>query len=328
MEFGLFSSFRSVVALLIVVVAVVSCDDSREDRLSEKEMVALMTDMQLAEAYASVQTDMTIERRKRIGERVLADHGVDRAMLDSTMSWYGRNIDDYEEMLRKVDRNLEKMQMKYSGAHARPDIMSEKNNLWPGSRNIMISHGCLRKGVLFEVCDPELQKGDALTWHMRMLGDSGGAALLGVDYTDGSSHIVKGYHRGSRKFEVRLQTDSSRTVRRIFGYFRNTSESDLPSWADSISLVRQNIDTMRYNEISSQRLYARPMRRIASALTGTDTIIPDKAGVVQESVYSHNKSIAGSEAGRTSRSDVSPSKLMSPAVGGSGDKVDRGFRRK
>lgn len=320
-------SGRYIFAVILLSFFLTGCGGKKDKGvISEKELVALLTDLEIAEAYTTSSGSITSVQSRSIGEGVLKAHGVTREQLDSTLSWYGRNADLYYELLKKVDKNIEKKQQLLARQQGAVDEKGDKSDLWRGLRGVRISENTLRKGIVFDISSPEIEKGDVLEWCFRTSGEVNANALLGVDYADGTSHSQRIPRYGDRRFSLKLQTDSSKTVKRIFGYFQETDASALPVWCDSIRLLRHALDTFSYNEISRQRFLGVPAQRKVSI---NDTIKTETSdGTLNGEPNMREKAINRSGAGvygSQGRSDVSPSKLIEQSTGNK-DEVDKGLQ--
>lgn len=257
--------FRSQVLLtsLSFILLLVSCDRRPEGVLSDGEMVSLLADMQLAESYADVASGggNYSSERTRISDGVLAAHGVTQAQLDSTLIWYGKNIDTYHELFTKVDKELDARRRRLGGGS--PDNPeAEGVGLWPYSPHIMISKLGSSDNISFSIpASEDVVKGDVLTWKMRLNSPSDLKGTMGVEYTDGATSLVNRHLSGSTNVELKLQTDSSRNPVRIFGVIRARNSSSLPLFADSIALLKASLDSSRYFTFHSQTFVHKPIPR-------------------------------------------------------------------
>ncbi len=260
---------------------VVSCNKRPKGVLSDDEMVGLIADMQVAEVYMQQHNSgyYNDSVRDSAVQWALDKHGLSKADFDSTMTWYGRNIDDYLNLFGKVDAELAKRQNKAIGE-------TEKNlvsaDLWPYSRHIMISENSPSNGLAFSLPLNDLSKGERITWKMRLRGLPSGNVLLGVDYDNGTSSYMYQSPNGNSKIDMTLQTDSSYNVKRVFGYVRVKEDHSLPVWIDSIALQRIPIDSTEYYRIHSQRRYSGLHKRVRTS-ERKDTIEEDsKTGAILE----------------------------------------------
>lgn len=223
--------------------------------MSDDEMVGLIADMQIAEVYMQQHNSgyYNDSIRDSAVQWALDKHGLSKADFDSTMTWYGRNIDDYLNLFGKVDAELAKRQNRAIGE-------TEKNlvstDLWPYSRHILISENAPSNGLAFSLPLNDIPKGERITWKMRLKGLSSGSVLLGVDYDNGMSSYTYQTQNGNSKIDLTLQTDTAYNVKRVFGYMRTKEDHSLPIWIDSIALQQLPLDSTEYYRIHSQRKYS------------------------------------------------------------------------
>lgn len=274
-DLSLKSCFKGMMIAICVVTP--GCNDRPKDVLSDKEMIDLMADMQLAEGYADVAGSGRnySSERFRLTEGVLAAHGVSRAQLDSTMLWYGKNIDDYNALFAGVDKELDKRRRTLLKDGGFPEE-EEGVGLWPYSAHIVLSPLGDTDHIRFSILPGEdTAKGDLITWKLRFNAMSEASGLLGVDYTDGASSLISRNLNGNQKVELKLQTDSSKSVSRIFGVMRVRNANSLPLFVDSISLTRSPLDSSRYYTFHSQillRPQVKSVKKDSVAVSSRDSI--------------------------------------------------------
>lgn len=234
-----------------------------------------MADIEMAQAYIQSKgyRDNTPESRERILEYVLEKNGMTREDFDSTLSWYGRHIDLYDDLYAKVDKELGKREAKITGNGM--EVLS--NDLWPYSRHLVISSMASHDNLIFTIPTEEMEKGDFLTWKFRMSDSSDGTALLGVKYIGGKVSFVN-QNLGGNNIEITLQTDSALRVKEIFGNVRIKENRSFVG-LDSISLSSVPFDSTMYYRIHSVRNYYGPIskkkpKEIVDSLTHSrDTLL-------------------------------------------------------
>lgn len=256
-----FYSFSLFVALALAALLAASCSRRPKGILSEKEMVALLTDITVAETYQQGAMGYALPDsiRYNLGEIVLRDHDVDRAVFDSTLAWYGRNLDEYVLLYQKVDKNLQKRIRNESGGLA---VDVEEDNIWNMERHYWFTPLSDDRAVIFEIPGETMAKGERLQWSAYIASSPNTDMLLGIDYKDGSSTYLKRTFRGERKLMLELLSDTSRIVSRIFGTL-HVDRAALPAWADSIKLLKLPFDSANYHNMSLQKNYYGPRKRTA-----------------------------------------------------------------
>lgn len=222
----------------------VSCSDRPSNVLSEDKMVKLMVDMELTEAYVNTNVGSSSKDRIDLGERVLKAHGVTEETLDTTLAWYGRNMDEYSQLFEKVDKEIEKRRKKYTEIPG--EKQKEPDNLWPFGQHVIISPLSGSNSLTFNVRQPEIEKGDIIEFSSYLPNPTGIKGTFGVEYTDGHGEVMISSFPSKNKIQISLQTDSSRVVSRIFGVMSVKEISSLPLYLDSISLKAEPLDTLNY----------------------------------------------------------------------------------
>lgn len=266
----------AVAALLLA-----GCSDDRpEDILSEDKMLDVMTDLQIAEAYdrsGSVPLDLQGSSTGKLGLAVLRQHGVTEEEMDSTLAWYGRNMDEYAKLYKKIDERLAKRQRKYAKAAGESDKELMSADLWPYGRHLVISDLSFADDIVMSIPGDQVVPGEKLTWKMRVQGSSSRQMTLGVDYPDGTSVIVKNSNYSSDLWvETVLQTDTAQTPVRIFGTLK--LRSNYPrAFVDSIQLTHQPVPAGEHDRLGLQRRIGEARRKISlpSDSTANSSLVED-----------------------------------------------------
>lgn len=272
---------NSIIAIisLLVLSFFSSCDKRPEGVLSESEMVDLLTDLQLAEAYYS--TNMTgngsIDRRS-LEESVLKKHGVSREELEATIKYYARNIDDYSKLYDKVEKKL-----RAQSGTAHSEGQTSADDIWPYGRFAVFMPNQMSEGLTFSIPAEDIEPGNSLEWGMRLTSADGVEIMLGVEYEDGSSTLLKKSASGNPSLQVNLQTDTALNAKRIFGVM-NVPKNKMPVWTDSIRLVKTPYDSMEYSKIKTQKLIRKPVKKSELPIMKKETPEPDEAGSVNTTV--------------------------------------------
>lgn len=259
---------RRLLPLILLLTLLTACSKRPEGVLSEKQMVDIMADIQIAQAMADTRYSNSGSGGNdidysRLTEGILESHNVSRAELDSTLNWYGHNMDRYSRLFTKVDKELQKRARKYAGSHEKiKREVGDDQDLWPYSSHAWLSSRSASQGLLLSIEKPMLNKGDKVVWKLRINSTTASTtSVLGAEYSDGTTGYVVRHNSGKRNIETEFQTDSSKTVKRLFGSFRPSREGELPLWIDSISLGKSALDSMEYFKVNQQLLYKGPFRR-------------------------------------------------------------------
>lgn len=287
------------IPISLILSLLAACNDKPEGVLSETKMVSLIADMETAESYIQTQgyNETRAITKERLTAYILEKHNISKADFDSTMTWYGRNIDEYQKLYAEVDKELIKRQKSSTGSAE----SLRSNDLWPYSRHLMINELSNTDNITFSIPASEIEKGDQLIWKMRLRSNSGGDLLFGVDYDNGSTTYITRNGMGNKRIDITLQTDTGKAVKRIYGYYRINSKGEMPMWIDSISLETLPFDSVQYYHIQSQHNYAGAFRKTATLSKDT---------ISEGSTVSSENEIAI----REDKNIVSPKTKMAPPV--------------
>lgn len=220
-----------------------SCSDRPSNVLKEKDMINLMVDMELTEAYINSQPSMTPKVKEEMGQRVLVLHGVSSETLDTTLAWYGRNMDEYSQLFEKIDKEIIKRRKKYTELEG--EKLKVADDLWIFGDHFTISPLSGHDAFTFSIPYPEIEKGDVIKFSLFLPNSTNLKNTLGVEYNDGFGEAMV-YNSSKNKVEMELHTDSSKLVSRIFGSIHVKDTKVLPLYLDSITMKGEPIDTLNY----------------------------------------------------------------------------------
>lgn len=230
--------------IILVSGVIFSCSRRPSNVLSEKKMVNLLVDMELAESYVNTQGSSSFQARIDLGEKVLAAHGVSEESLDTTLAWYGRNMDEYSALYEKVDKELEKRRKKYTEIPG--EIIKNSDNLWPYPDHLILSPMSGFDSFIFSFNNPGIEKGDKIDFSFFLPNSVGLKTTIGVEYEEGKGEAISSNLSSKKKIELEFQTDTLLTVARIFGVMQVKDLKSLPLYIDSISFKTEPFDSLTY----------------------------------------------------------------------------------
>ncbi len=96
-------------AFFLVLSFAVSCVRVPKGILDEKQMENLLYEIHLSEGVTDVMPDEFMSRQKKeiLKKGVFAKYGVTPEQFDSSLVWYGKNLELYIDVYRKVVKRLE-----------------------------------------------------------------------------------------------------------------------------------------------------------------------------------------------------------------------------
>lgn len=269
------------IASLLAFILLAACSKTPDHVISESKMADLMTDMQIAEAVADInrQEYLTDSAKLQLKRSVLAAHNVSEEQFDTSLVWYGHNLDIYKKVYDQVIKNLEERQ-KVLVAEAKS--AGEKLTLSGDSIDIWESGKCLifdkkRMGETAQInfsmpADENTKIGDKFEWRFMLRNATGnGEAMLAVNYADGSFDYSRKDIRPDETTTIKIQTDSTIAVTRIFGFMIYKMGDEDATFADSLTLYRSRLDSEHYVRFGSRR----NIQKAAPIIEKSDTTAKD-----------------------------------------------------
>lgn len=245
------------------------CSKVPRNILSEKEMRAVLLDMQLAESLIAVDYKYTDKdpQKEAIYRSVFAKHRIDEAKYDSSLLWYGRNLDLYMRVYENVVKDLNKLKLAL-GDYASENLPMRSRDsvqLWDGSKSFDLKDNILDNTWSFNI-DPSdgFMAGSKFLLSMNIWGipsDTLYYPVLRVHIEQADTTLsFEQKIRIDGLLEALFVSDSSQVVRRVSGSIRmHQSEpvlhEDSIAQRDSLlyidegySIHLDSISLMRYHQ--------------------------------------------------------------------------------
>ena len=239
--------------VLLTAALVVSCSKVPDGILSEKEMKAVLIDMQLAEAMISTDYKKYSDDAEKevLYQSVFRKHNIEQAVYDSSLVWYGRNLDVYMQVYDLVLAELNERQKALGDvqASAAPVSKQDSVDIWPRLTYLTFEPRAVFNGITVDI-KPETNypSGSTFVLGMRVWGLNDamkGRPVIRLSANQGDTTIVvnekilhDGYH------ETVLRTIPTKQVRSVFGSIRLEGKGDSASYfkiyVDSLNLMRYN----------------------------------------------------------------------------------------
>lgn len=254
--------FRLNIALSVLLMStMVSCDRRPDNVLSDKDAASLLADLHIADAYGtlegavptSVQTEEQDSDRRVLRQGIMRNHGVSEAQFDTTLGWYGHNLDKYEDMYELVLENITARQQVISKINN--DAKSSIPSYWPYMSNLRLSATAQAPLVLpFDIPADKIEKGSRIIWEGKIINMREPIEVfLATEYSDGSMKYIQRTLMGSMSQNITLQTDSSQRVTNAYGYVRVRQRN--PVMLDSVNIRISPLIKTTYYEIHSAKTW-------------------------------------------------------------------------
>lgn len=239
---------------LFLLCTLLACSKVPDGILSEADMQKVLLDMQVAEALTGInyQDYATDSVKIALYESVFRKHKITQAEYDSSLVWYGRNLDIYMKVYERMiaDINREIADLGDVQASAAPVSNRDSVDIWPRRRMMAFQPENVFNAITFDI-QPETNysSGSSFVLGFRIWGLKDNATYkpeirLNAVHRDTiltvNEEITKdGY------YEVVLRTMPTRQVRKVYGYIRldNTDQDYFKVYIDSLNLVKYNYGT-------------------------------------------------------------------------------------
>jgi hypothetical protein len=236
---------------LWVVVALASCSKVPNGVLPEKKMKDVLIDMHLAENLINTNYHSYPDSASRVAlyEGVFRKHKITQAVYDSSLVWYGRNLDLLMQIydLALNDINEQIRALGDVQASAAPSVNQDSVNIWPRRDYLTLYPGALFNGTVFDV-EPENEylPGSTFVLVMRVWGISPqmrhtpevriAAELADTTFVTNEKITREGHH------EIILRTPATKRPQRVYGYIRmdHGETGYYKIYIDSLRLMRYN----------------------------------------------------------------------------------------
>lgn len=244
---------------ILMLLVVTACDHTPDYVIKSKEMTSLLVDIHKGEGLIDLSGGRfrTDSMKKSLKQSILLEHGVTQEQFDTSLVWYGHNLEKYIEVYDNVIAQLEKDMKNADVAADGPikvplKVAGDSVNTWPESPFYKFTPQMPSQYVTFSLrSDENWEKGDVYTWRMYVSNRISPLNLtLAVEYVDGSIDYVTGPVGQDGWNEIVLPSDENRSMREIFGVMASVAGSGEAVYVDSISLVRTRFNPDAVNRAS------------------------------------------------------------------------------
>lgn len=273
-------STKALLTFVLISFLFTACDKAPGGVIKEGDMAHVLADFAIAEAMMEQHPEMFASDSAKLAlkQSILLKYDADLAKYDSSLVWYGHNLKIYTEVYDNAIKIVEKEGGIKKGKDGKPimgngmapgdNIRNEAKkefattgdsaNVWSEPQRWILSTAMQQGYITFDYKPGrEYKKGDLYTLNFKLLyTNSTLKVMLAVDYSDGtSSYITRTAHVNGWS-NYALQTDSTRNVKRIYGFINYNIKALGVAFLDSIYMLRTRLDASRYNMINVQRFVA------------------------------------------------------------------------
>jgi uncharacterized protein (UPF0248 family) len=240
----------------------VACSRVPKGIIPERKMQQIVTDMHLADAiisadYYSFQSD---EDKKALYQSVFDKHRVTEAIYDSSLVWYGKNLDVYMQVYNMALTDVKKQIEKIGEIVPEKVLTSDEDmvDIWSIGRYHEFYPASLSNSLIFNFKDVEdYSSGSIFVLGLQVLGlvpgmQSPVEVHLRAEQND-TTIIVNNKIDRDGYYELIVRTLPVRKVKRVHGYVR-LNESAVPYhkiYLNDLSMMKYRYGTEAAGRLDS-----------------------------------------------------------------------------
>lgn len=139
------------------------------------------------------------------------------------------------------------------------DAKADTIDMWKGQRSYALVQGMKRGFITFDLApDAGKKPGDRYQLAYKLMrGGNEFKVSISIDYIDGSTSQMTRGTNSDGWVMVDLQSDTARTVRRVYGYVSYDIKPGHTAYVDSLMLMRTHMSRSNYGYIHAQRNFER-----------------------------------------------------------------------
>lgn len=246
----------SLVAGIAAFTLMLSCSKTPSDILPQKKMKEVLVDMHLAEAMinSDYKEYNANEKKEALYKSVFDKHGITEADYDSSLVWYGRNLDVYMQVYENVvaELNARKKALGDIQPDAAPNSNRDSVNVWNRFDFLTFIPEAPYNGVYFDFVPQGGYKAGSTfvlamdVWGLNKNMTQAPEVRLSVEQTDTTFTSMR-YITHDGLNQLMVKSRPLKPIRRVYGYIRlEESDDDYhyhKIYIDSIRLMRYNYGT-------------------------------------------------------------------------------------
>ncbi|MDR1344942.1 MAG: DUF4296 domain-containing protein [Tannerellaceae bacterium] len=247
--------------LIFLAITAMSCSKVPKGILPEKKMKDILIDIQLAENIISTNYKSYPDSTHKIAlyQSVFRKHNITQAVYDSSLVWYGRNLDMlmtvYDLALSDIDkdiRDLGDVQVNTSFAENR-----DSSDIWPRRNYITFQPEALFNGTTFDIKpESEYMAGSVFVlsmyvWGIRQQMRYTPEIRFAAESQD-TTLIVNEKITQDGYTEIILRTPAVKRTRHIYGHIRmdNADGNYYKVFINDLRLTRYNYGSAALKQVA------------------------------------------------------------------------------
>ncbi|MBR5639307.1 MAG: DUF4296 domain-containing protein [Muribaculaceae bacterium] len=260
--------------MMIVVATFIGCSKTPDGVINEDDMAHVLADFAKAEQLIAQNPELFPNDSSKLllKQSILKKYNADLAKYDSSLVWYAHNLKVYSqvhdkaiEILEKESNNGKPVHTSTTGGNYAVNGQGSKAkrsfptsgdsaNVWQEPQQWILTNAMRDGYIKFDYKpDNDSRKGDKYALCFKM-ANSGNAIsmLMAIDYQDGCTSYVNRTAQANGWVENAIQGDSSKVIKRIYGFIKYKTRPHGITFIDSTYLLRTHFDRGSYSTISQR----------------------------------------------------------------------------
>lgn len=260
--------------MMLAATFFVGCSKTPDGVINEDDMARVLADFAKAEQLISQNPELFPDDSSKLllKQSILKKYDADLAMFDSSLVWYAHNLKVYSQVHDKAIEILEKESNNGKAVHtatpggnyANNDLNNrakryfptsgDSANVWKEPQQWILTNAMRDGYIKFDYTpDDDSRKGDKYALCFKMANFSNSISMLvAIDYQDGCTSYINRTAQANGWTENAIQGDSSRVIKRIYGFIRYKTRPHGITFIDSTYLLRTHFDRNSYRTISQR----------------------------------------------------------------------------
>jgi hypothetical protein len=216
-------------AFFFIIIFVTACSRVPKGIIPERKMQQVLVDMQLADAIINADPSAfrTDEEKKALFRSVFDKHRITEAIYDSSLIWYGKNLDVYMQVnnmaLTEVNKRIEEIGPIESEKVYNPT--EDAVDIWSINKYYTFTPTSLSNTIIFNFREnEEYTSGCIFVLGMRVLGLSSDIlspveVQLRAEQRD-TTVVLKNTITNDGYHEIIFRSIPTQRIRQVYGYIR------------------------------------------------------------------------------------------------------------
>lgn len=252
---------------IVLLLFISACAGNKQKILKEKKMAAVYVDIKKAEALIEIEREVFSDSLSRamLYESIFKKHKTTKAVYDSSLVWYGRNLAKMMTVYDFSDRLLTKEKAILSdslSAHEKMFVRDDSVNIWADSSSVTFSNDLPLQFSYFNI-EPStpFPSGSTflLSFNSSILGTLHSPVIVKffVQQPD-TIYVQSDTILTDKKVEMYIKTFATRQIQRVYGYLYKKQDLEKENYQfiyfDNIQLIRYNYGSFNLENIPSEEL--------------------------------------------------------------------------